>query len=51
MINNLFHAFKSPFMLEIFNIKSIRHQQRTIIQLLQCIASVPLQKINIIQDF
>lgn len=34
-------------MLEIFIIKSIRHQQRTIIQLLQCIASVPLQKINI----
>lgn len=47
MINNLFHAFKSPFMLEIFIIKSIRHQQRTIIQLLQCIASVPLQKIDI----
>lgn len=47
MINNLFHAFKSPFMLEIFIIKSIRHQQRTIIQLLQCIASVPYQKINI----
>lgn len=47
MINNVFHAFKSPFMLEIFIIKSIRHQQRTIIQLLQRIASVPLQKINI----
>lgn len=27
MINNLFHAFKSPFMLEIFIIKSIRHQK------------------------